>query len=133
MAGTFANSTTFALGAATVSEITNVTGPSFSSDTLDSTTHNNSDKFRTFEKGLTDAGEISIEGYLNYDDYNTLEDAQATTSEYSATITMPTTPSVTKWEANVYVTGLESEAPVDGLLGFSSTLKINGKPTLSQV
>jgi hypothetical protein len=133
MAGVFANGSTFKLGSNTVSEITNISGPNFSSDTLDDTTHNNSDKFRTFKKGLTDAGEISIEGYLDYADYNTLEDAASTTSQYTATITMPTSPSVTKWEASVYVTGLEEEAPFDGLLGFSATMKVTGKPTLSQV
>lgn len=131
--GTFANGSVFKLGSTTVSEVTNISGPGFSSDTLDDTTHNNSDKFRTYKKGLTDAGEITIEGFLNQDDYSTVEDAAATTSEYSATVTMPTSPSVTQWEANGFVTGFECEAPYDGLIGFSATFKVSGKPTLSFV
>jgi hypothetical protein len=133
MAGTFANGSTLNLGGVTVSELTNISGPNYSSDTLDDTTHNNSDKFRTFKKGLTDPGEISVDGLVNYTDFDTFENALTSMSAYTATITMPTTPSVTMFVSSVYVTALESSAAHDGLLEFSATMKVTGKPTLSQV
>jgi predicted secreted protein len=133
MAGTFANGSTLKLGATTISEITNISGPNYSADTLDTSTHNSSDKFRTFSKGMIDGGEISIDGLINYTDLNALEDNVASSSSTACVITMPTTPSATKFEATVLVTSLEPGANFDGLLEFSSTMKVTGKPTLSQV
>jgi hypothetical protein len=133
MAGTFANGATLRLGTSTVSEITSISGPDFSADELDTTTHNATDRFRTFEKGLIDAGEISIDGLVNYTELAILQAAMITTSSYSATVTLPTKPSLTRWTATVFLTGLETEAPHDGLIEFSSTMKISGRPTLSQV
>jgi hypothetical protein len=133
MAGTFANGSIFKLGETTVSEIQNISGPNFSADSLDSTTHNNTDDFRTFEKGLIDAGELSIDGLVNYADLSTLSTAVSTRSKYTATITVPTLPSRTKWEARVFVTGLEMGSPHDNLIEYSATLKIDGKPILSEI
>lgn len=133
MAGTFANGTIFKLGTTTVSENVTITMPNFSADEIDVTTHNNTDKFREFIKGLTDAGEITIEGNMNYTDYSTIYAAATTLSLYSATITMPTTPSNTQWLANVFCNSFESEAPHDDKISFSAGFKITGKPTMQKI
>jgi hypothetical protein len=129
----FAQGTQFALGGTTVCELTNIGLPGFSSDDIDVTSHCSADYTKEFIKGLTDAGEISIEGHFTYTDYVTLYNAQFTQSLYSATIAVPTTPSETQFLANVYVKGLEASAPYDDKIDVSSTLKITGKPTLQQV
>ena len=133
MSGVFANGANFALGSTTVSELTNISFPNISADSIDVTTHNNTDKFREFIKGLSDGGEITIEGNMDYTDYNTIYVASVTTSIYSATVTVPTSPSESQWLANVFVTGLEGDAPVEDKINFNATLKVTGKPTFQKV
>ena len=133
MAGTFAQGTVFKLGATTVSELTNISLPNFASDDIDVTTHNSANYFREYIKGLTDAGEITLEGKMNYTDYGTVMAGLNTLSLYSATILLPTAPSKTQWIANVYVKGVEGDAVFDDAINFSATCKITGKPSLSQV
>lgn len=129
----FGQGSQFALGSTTVAEVTNIGIPGFTSDDIDVTTHNSSDYAKEFLKGLTDAGEIPLEGKFNYTDYQTLFNAQWTLSLYSVTIAVPTTPSETKWSANAYVKGLQGSIPHDNSIDFSATLKISGKPSLTQV
>jgi predicted secreted protein len=133
MSGTFGNGATFILGTTTVSEITNVSAPKISGDTIDVTTHNNTTRFRDFIKGLMDGGEITIEGNMNYTDYTTVFVASVTTSLYSSTVNMPTSPSVTRWTANVMVTSLETNAPHDDKIPFSATMKVTGIPACTKV
>jgi len=129
----FGQGTQLALGSTTVCELRNISLPGFSADDIDVTTHCSADYFREFIKGLTDAGEITIEGVFNYTDYAVLYDAIGTLSLYSATIAVPTTPSETQWLANVYVKSLDGGVPHDDTIDFSSSLKITGKPVLQQV
>lgn len=133
MSGTFGNGATFLLGTTTVSEITNVSSPKISADTIDVTTHNNTTKFRDFIKGLMDGGEITIEGNMNYTDYATVFVAAVTTSLYSSTVNMPTSPSTTRFTANVMVTALETSAPHDDKIPFSATMKVTGVPACVKV
>lgn len=134
MAGTFGNGATFKVGTTnTISELTNITPPSYDSDELDTSTHNNTDRFRSFVKGMIDAGAIGIEGYMSYADYDQFEDWVSTTSIYSITITLPTSPSVTQFVCNGFVKSLECEAPFDDLINYSAEIKVTGKPTLSKI
>jgi predicted secreted protein len=133
MGGTFGYGGTFKLGTTTVSELTSIKPPSYEADDIEVTTHNSSDRFKEYIKGLIDAGEVEIEGNFSYTDYATVYSAMITSSLYSVTITLPTTPSRTQFLCNGFVTGLECEDPVDDKIEFSATLKISGKPALSQV
>jgi len=133
MAGVFSNGANFALGGTTVSELTSISFPGISADSIDVTTHNNSDKFREFIKGLSDGGEITIEGNMDYTDYDTVYASAITTSLYSATVTLPTSPSESQFLANVFVSGLEGDAPVDDKINFSATLKVTGKPVFQKI
>lgn len=130
----FANGATLLFGTTnTVSELTNITFGGYDADDLDTTTHNNTDKFRTFEKGLTDPGGIPFEGLGDQDDIDNIEPLATTTTMQSITITIPTTPSVTKFEANGYINNWEVGAPHDDLISVSGNIKISGKPTYSKV
>ena len=119
-----ATGATLKLNTTTVSEITNISGLGYNSDVLDDTTHNRPSRLRSCLKGLTDQGEVKIDGFVKYSDLRFFERAARTTSMYSATITIPTTPDITQWDANVYITSLEYQAPKDGLLEYSATIKI---------
>ena len=129
----FGQGTQMALAGTTVCELTSISLPGFSSDDIDVTSHCSADYAREYIKGLTDAGEIAIEGNFNYTAYAEVYAAQWTQSLYSTTIVVPTTPSETVFSANAYVKGLEGTAPFDDKIDFSATLKISGKPTLTQV
>lgn len=124
---------TLKIGSFTVSDMTNISGPGFSADMMDSTTHDTTDNFRTFVKGLIDAGELSVDAYYDYDKNGyTVSVLLATTTLQSVTFTMPTTPSKTVFTCNGHVAGYEPTDPVDDLIGMSITIKISGKPALSK-
>jgi predicted secreted protein len=131
MAGSFGNGGTLKIGTTTVSELTSVAAPNYSADTIDTTTHNCTDKFRTFVKGLIDAGEIPVEGNFSYTEYAVVYAAMVTTTQQSIAITIPTSPSVTTFACNGYVTGLECDDPHDDKVSFTATCKISGKPVLT--
>jgi hypothetical protein len=136
MAGTFGNGAVLQMGlttTTTVSEINNIKLPGFDSKEIDVTTHNNTTRFKDYIKGLIDAGTMKIDGNMNYTDYGTIYAAAVTTSMYTITITVPTSPSVTKWTCQGFIKGLDCEAPAEDKIKFSADIKITGKPTLTQV
>ena len=131
--GNFGSGSTFKLGAAsTVSELISIGLPELSADDIDITTHNDPDRVREFIKGLIDPGEVAIEGNMNYDDYAILYAAMTTTSLYSLTIVLPTSPSVTTFAGNCYVKSLGGTAPHDEKIDMSASVKITGKPVLTE-
>lgn len=124
---------TLKIGTFTVSDMVSIGGPGFSADMLDSTTHDNADNFRTFIKGLIDAGELGVDAYYDYDKNGyTVSVLLATTTLQSVTLTIPTTPSKTVFTCNGHVAGYEPNTPIDDLIGMSITIKISGKPALSK-
>jgi|SRR6056297_1747696 len=131
MAGAFAQGTVLTVGSA-VAELTNISGPSISADTIDVTTHDSADGFREYVGGLRDGGEISIEGNLvDATESNILIALlEAGTVTEDATIDLPTSTAMT-FTFDCIVTAYETTAPHDGKLGFSATLKVTGKPVLA--
>ena len=131
--GNFGNGSTFVLGTSdTVSELISIGLPEMSADDIDITTHNDSDRVREFIKGLIDPGEVAIEGNMSYDEYAILYAAMTTTSLYSLTITLPTSPSTTTFEANCYIKSLGGTSPHDEKIDMSASAKITGKPVLTE-
>ena len=129
----FVQGTQFAIGGTTVCELTNIGLPEFSSDDIDVTTHCSTDYVREFIKGLTDAGEVPIEGVFTYTDYATLYEQQFTQSLQSCTIAIPTTPSETQMLFNGYLKSLSASLPFDEKGDVSGAVKVTGKPTMQQV
>jgi len=130
----FGFGTTLNIGGFTVSETTNIGGPGFSADMIDSTTHDSTTIFRTFIKGLIDSGELSVDAFYDYDSNGyTVSALLATTTLQSVTLTLPTTPSKTVFYCNGHVAGYEPAAPHDDLIGMSITVKISGMPVLAKV
>jgi len=124
---------TLKLGTFTVSDMTNIGGPGMSADTLDTTVHDSTDNYRTFIKGLIDAGELSVDCYYDYDKNGyTATVLLATSTLQSVTLIIPTSPSRTIFTCNGHVTGCEPATPVDDLIGNSITIKISGKPNVAK-
>lgn len=116
-----------------VAELTNISGPSISLETIDATSHGSDDTYREFIAGLRDGGDITIEGNFIPSDTDgqvgLLTDLNAGTVQ-SFVITFPAAASSTTWTFSAIVTAFETTAPFEGKLGFTATLKISGKPTL---
>lgn len=133
MAGTFANGAILKIGSTTISEITSISAPNLSAETIDVTTHSSAGQYREFIKGLRDGGEITIEGNFTTASASATIVALETGSTQTVTIDYPTSPSVTRFTATVLSTSFGMEAPVDGVIPFSAAFKVTGKPTLGQI
>jgi hypothetical protein len=124
---------TFKIGTTTITQLNNIVPPGFDSDDIDVTTHDNTDGFRSFIKGMSDAGEIEIEGNFDYTNYSNCYALMTTRTLQTITITMPTQPSTTKFVCTGFVKGLETEDPVDEVIPFTCVVKVSGKPTLTKI
>jgi hypothetical protein len=103
-------------------------------DSVDTTTHDSSDNYKESIPGLLEAGDISLEGFFDYEDSTgqiaMLTDANARTTR-AAIIEFPSATGTT-WSFNGYITALKiGDAPIDGALPFTATIKPVGKPTLT--
>jgi len=132
MAGSAGYGTILTIAATPVAELTNISGPGISVDTIDVTTHDSADAFREFVAGLIDGGEISMEGNLTTTvAANVILTALVARAAVAFTIVLPTTGADMTWSGSAIVTGFENSAPHDGKLGFSASMKITGEPSLA--
>lgn len=132
--GKHAFGTTLNWDSAVVAGLTNIGGVDVSVSKVDSTTHASADAYKEFELGLLDAGDVAISGYFDYTDtagqHAMLADMNAR-SKKTAIITFPVATGTT-WTFTAGITGLKiGDAEIDGLIPFSATLSISGKPTFA--
>ena len=112
-----------------VAEVTNITGPTVSRDMADATVHGSTDKYRVFIPTLVDGGEITIEGYLSSQaDGNIL---QGRVDSGTKTVDTTLVAGVLTWTFDCYVSNFSTTFPHDGLIGYSATIKMDGKPVLT--
>lgn len=127
--------TTLSIGETSVqvAGLTSINGLELSADTIDATTLNSTGGYREFEAGFKDAGEVSLEGYLETatgDGQKELYDLfeSGDTEDFSIDF-----PNGAKWEFKGIVTGFTTGASLEDLLSFSGTIKVSGKPTFTTV
>lgn len=114
-----------------ISELTRIDSLNITVETIDVTSHQSPDGYKEFIAGLTDGGEVSIEGNFISGDTNgqigLASDLNAKTiQDYAITF-----PDATTWAFKALVTAFRiGEADAEGKLSFSATLKVTGKPTL---
>ncbi len=116
-----------------LAELTNISGPNISVDTVEVTSHDSTSAFREFVPGLRDGGEVAVEGnfiFGNTGGQRALV-TDATSGSAREVIIIGPTGSSFKWTFNAICTGLEFNYPHDGKLGFSSKFKVTGVPVLS--
>lgn len=119
----------------TIAEVKDISGPSFSADTVELTTHSSSGAWKEKLPTLLDAGEITLD--INFIPTNATQ-SQSTgllrdfknRTKRNFQLVWPDVGGTT-WAFSAYVTGFEPSAPVDDLLGASVTLTITGAPTLA--
>jgi len=125
--------TTISIGGTAIAELTNIGGVDASMDTIDVTSHDSANAYREFIGGLIDAGEVPIEGNCYPGDAGQAALLTALNNRTASTfvITFPTAVGAT-WTFSALVTGFKAaDAPIDGQLPFSASLKITGKPVLA--
>lgn len=117
-------------GFTAIANVTNVSGPGLSRDTVDVSAHDSPDKHREFVGSLVDPGEVSID--VNYDPavHDLLIADLIDEEPRNFQLVFPTTPAAT-WAFAAVMTGFEPSAPFDDKLTASITYKVSGKPTIS--
>ena len=114
-------------------EITDLTPPSITKDTIE-TTHHGSSGIKSYIGGLVDFGEVSVT--VNYDPDGTddiaIRNLAKTANETVGTKQYRITYASGSTEIfDAIVTGFEQEAPIDGKLSATFTLKVTGAVTYS--
>lgn len=115
-----------------VAGLTSIGGLELSADTIDVTTLDSDGGYREFIAGFKDAGEVSLEGYLEPDTgkgQKELYDLFESGNEEDFTIQFPN--DMAKWEFKGVVTGFSTSADREDPLAFSATIKVSGKPTFT--
>ena len=114
----------------TVAGLTSIGGLELSADTIDVTTLDNDGGYREFIAGFKDAGEVSLEGYLELNEgQEALYDLFESGETEDFTIQFPD--NFGEWEFKGVVTGFSTSADLEDPLSFSCTIKVSGKPTLT--
>lgn len=123
---------------ADIAELTSISGPTESMNTIDVTSHDSDDAYAEFVAGIRDGGDISIEGNFLTTDTNGQvamhADFQAG-SKKAFIIKLPGWVSSSHEYPEVagygFVTAFSVDYPFDDKMSFSATIKVTGKPTLT--
>jgi len=116
----------------TVAGLTSIGGLDLSADTIDVTTLDSDGAYREFIAGFKDAGEVSLEGYLELEageGQKELYDLFESGEVEDFTILFPN--NMGSWQFKGVVTGFSNSADLEDPLSFSATIKVSGKPTLT--
>lgn len=126
--------TTFTWHAVLVGELTRIGSVSLTVTKVDATVITAPDAYKEIKPGLIDPGDVELEGWLDPDDAGQvllLADMNARTQQ-AWIITFPAGISSAVWNGNAYCLGFEAgEATPEGLVPFTATISITGKPTLT--
>lgn len=122
-------------GAVTIAQVTNISGPGLTVDTVDVTSMDSTGGWEEVIAGIIRSGEVTLD--IAYDPNAATHKNAAgglladligrASTTYS--IVFPSSPTVT-WTFTAFVTGFEPASPHDGALTASVKLKITGQPTL---
>ncbi len=130
-AGTSAFGTFLFWNGAKVLELSNISGPSETRNTIDVTTHDSDDQYAEYIAGVADGGEVTIEGNLITSDskgqiaFHT--DIQGGTKR-TGFIVLPMALGKAFTFSGI-ATGFSGSYPYDDKASVSGGLKISGKPT----
>lgn len=132
MAKVRALGTTITFGGAEIKGLTSIGEVSPEAEELDATTLDSAGGYREFIQGFKDSGEVSLTGYFDKADVGqkALITGFGDGVAKATVITFPSTNGVVTFNAYVKSFSVGS-ADVDGLVGFSATLRISGAVTVN--
>lgn len=121
------------IGANSIADVTSITPPEMTTDTIDTTTLASTGGYKESIPGFKDAGEVGIVGFFNPSDtlgQMALYTAFQNGTNDSYTIIFPSALGAS-WTFTGGVTGFKTTGvEVDGAIGFEATIKISGAPSL---
>lgn len=121
-------------GSIQIAELTKIGAVSLSTSKIDATTLTSPDSYKEMLPGLIEPGDVAIEGNFRPDDSGQiamLNDMNSRTKR-DFTIEFPTALSTATWTGEAYITAFAAgDATPEGVIPFSATLTITGKPTLN--
>jgi len=136
--GTFAFGTQLTVGGVAVAALKEISHDGLERESIETTAHDATDGWRTFIRGLKNAGEISISGNLLPG--NATQDASTTAglmgeldsdATHATYVILLADGSATSYiSCTGFVTGFNVTNPVDALSEFDATIKLSGEPTL---
>ena len=127
--GVAAFGTTLTVSGTTIAELTNISGPGISMDTVETTNHDSPSGYREFVAGLTDAGEFSVTGNLIASS-TTVSDLIINGSQTARTYAI-TFPNNLAWSFSGFITNFDTTGAYDGKLEYTFSIKVSGAPTFS--
>ena len=113
-----------------IADITNLSGPGLTRETLDVTSHGSPNAYMEFLGGLKDPGEVTAD--VNYQPVNhdlLVEDFEDDEPR-NYQMVFPDEDATT-WSFPAILTGFEPETPYDDKAVATLTFKVSGKPTFS--
>ncbi len=115
-------------------KINNISGPSLSLDTEDTTDHDSPGGWEEIIPTILRSGEVQLDISFLPDNDSQLDliDDMLNRVKSNYQMVFPNQSSTT-WSFSAYVTGFEMESPTDGALGATVTLKVTGEPTIANV
>lgn len=114
----------------TIADVTSLTLPSLSRETLDVTSHDSPDGWMEFLGGLKDPGEVSADVNYQPSAHDLLVADFEDDEPRNYQIVFPDDDQTT-WSFSAILTGFEPEAPYDDKATASLTWKVSGKPTIT--
>lgn len=115
-----------------VARLLTIGPPEMSRDDMDVTDHDSPDGFKEFVPGLKEAGEVPVEGHLIPTDETQIGLLAAVDIDEPEewTIEFPTVPKLSIRFMGYVKSFKVGDAPVDGVMTFSATIKVTGKPVI---
>lgn len=115
-----------------IAQIGDITGPDQKVDTIDTTTHNQANKYKAFIGGLMEGGDVKLPVF--FDPANATHTGLITTLEAGVLanyqLSLPVSPAV-KWSFAGLITNLGHTYKMNGAVMADLTVKVSGKPTLA--
>lgn len=123
---------------ATIAEITDLSGPGFSLDTIEATSHSSPGAFKEYVVGPLDGTEVSFTiNFIPTDPTHGtgtggLLSAMLARAKKNFRIVFPDT-AATTWEVSGLITGFDMAEPTDDMLSADVTIKVTGEPNFAVV
>lgn len=115
-----------------VAHLSNIGGPNQSRESIDVTALDSTSGYREFVGGFKDGGEVSLQGFFDYEDAGQQAVYAAFDGEGVEDFVIEFPQRIgAKWTFSGVVTAFEVTSEVGNAVGFSATVKVSGKPVLS--
>ena len=138
MSGLSAFGTIFTLGSTgstgVIGNLTGISGPGISADTIDVTSHDSTNGYRQFVAGVIDGGEVTLEGnLLTAGAGDEMLELAETRANVCFRVKFPTASGSTGWDWLFAgsLNSFETDAPFDDQVSFSAGVKLTGQPFMT--